>query len=765
MNSFRTLLLFFWLASLAAIGSGHPSIERWWVPVFGCVVAYGLKEHPIKIPKGHTLLLMGFVIWWLCMLVPIPEALLTVLQGSLGQYKLLLHTSLGLSTNTLAANPALHLFNGSTLLMLYGLYLLLTQHQSDMTKPLAHSILVFAIVGIVQRSIGADAIYGVIAVPSELRSPFFASFINGNHAAYLMVSGLFVADQAYRTSGKWAAQVILCIGIALCESRGGIGLGILSMAWIHLPKHRYKSMPAIIVASLVGLYLNDPMNLTHGRWDMWIDSLNLFDWAWITGLGFGGFGSTYPLVKSSPEYIQSSHLHMEYIEWVLNTGMVGTVFISLFLWRLIQKQSGNSSWFGAISILLIASLVDFPLQLNALAVFFVIALSQHSNLHTLATDTVRKSTQQESSRTMHRTMVFFPLLLAIVTALAPTKFDILNPAQATDLSAQLRSNPLNPTLLEQTLWMRIQALEKSSADPLEFSTQTKESAVEEIEDLHSIIVQHAHFYRSNIEAQRLLARWYRRVGSYNNSCQAWQRVWTLKTPILSDKREWMKEGLACDPNLWMVLTTLPDDVELLLTAAKLLDYQKQTEATRFCLERAFELETPPYHSALYLVQWLIQQSNHQRAWQMHRNTLLPGNHTKAEFCSHQKNKTELMRHYQVTQTSKQYELLLQHCGFKEHWQNRLWMSGLKEGRHDILSAVDERVHSDQTLIPKYWKLLAHGYALNDNSERACHWIERAFHTGQEISEKNVSRCANGQTPLPDPQWTLQTADQIDEATK
>ena len=723
-------------------------------------MTYGIWEHPIRIPSRHRPFLIGLVLWWLCLLIPLPESFLVLLQGSLGEYKLLLHTSLELSTNLLAANPALHLFNGSALLLFYGLYLLLTQYPSDMTKPIAHSILVFAVVGIIQRIFGLQQIYGLIEVPSELRSPFFASFINGNHAAYFMVCGLFLAHNVYTKSWKWVAQTSLCVGIILCESRGGIGLGILGLLWIYTPHHRTISIPACITSSVGVLYFMDSSNPTHGRWNMWVDALNLFDWAWITGLGFGGFGATYPLVKSSPEYIQSSHLHMEYIEWLLNTGILGAVVLTWALWSLLCKQNWNSPWFGVIATLLLASIVDFPLQLNGLALFFVMALSTHKKINE------NKARNHQQKKKSNKLLMLCPLLLAVCTALAPFKWDVLNPGiPDKDIASKLRSAPLNPTLLEQTLWNRVQMLEVDTTDPLEFSPQTKTMMTAEIEQLHPLIVQHAHFYRSNIEAQRLLARWYRRIGQYNDACRIWQRTWTLETAVLSEKRQWMNEGLACDPNLWLVLTTLPDDVELLLAAAKLLDKQKQTEATRFCLERAFELETPPYVSALYLTQWLIEQEDHQRAWQIHRKIMVPKNRTQAEYCSHQKNQAELMRHYQVKNTAQQYEQLIEHCGTKQHWQNRLWASGLKEGRNDVLKVIDKRVDDEPDLISQYWQLLAHGYALNGNTERACHWIERAFHNGHKIAKDQLSHCANGKTPSPEPKWKLQTVEHIDKETK
>ena len=83
-------------------------------------------------------------------------------------------------------------------------------------------------------------------------------------------------------------------------------------------------------------------------------------------------------------------------------------------------------------------------------------------------------------------------------------------------------------------------------------------------------------------------------GSYNDSCRIWQRVWSLEKAVLADKRDWMKEGLACDPNLWMVLTTLPDDVELLLEARQNPQFSKAVSSHSILSQSAYELrETPP----------------------------------------------------------------------------------------------------------------------------------------------------------------------------
>ena len=97
------------------------------------------------------------------------------------------------------------------------------------------------------------------------------------------------------------------------------------------------------------------------------------------------------MVKSTPEYIQSSHLHMEYMEWFIHTGLFGLLLLFRLAWGMIQERSENKrqTWWG-VAVLLCASLVDF-LQLNALALLFVIALSQSLSSATTIMTPARES--------------------------------------------------------------------------------------------------------------------------------------------------------------------------------------------------------------------------------------------------------------------------------------------------------------------------------------------------------------------------------------
>ena len=489
---------------------------------------------------------------------------------------------------------------------------------------------------------------------------------------------------------------------------------------------------------------------------MWRDSIHIVDWSWLLGIGFGGFSAAYPMIKSTPEYIQSSHLHMEYIEWFLHTGIFGLLVFCRFCIGLIKgcsKALLSNPWFGIIAVLMCASLVDFPLQLNSIALFFVLALSQ----------TLPGSMMNVKSSSDTRLLTVLSGTLMVLTLFGPILIPSWAPtSQSSSIEEKLQINPLDPTVIEQHLWNEIQSIQTASNDSLQFSAQHATEYEDTIEQLNPMIVQHAHFYQSNIEAQRLLARWYRRLGSYNDACRVWQRVWSLETAVLSSKRDWMKEGLACDPNLWLVLTTLPDDVELLLEAARLLNAQHQSQATRFCLERAYELEQPAHKSTLQLTRWLIEQQEWARAWTIHRKLTPPQDATQSERCGYLKNKADLGLHFNILQTDAVYKELNLKCGTKPYWTNRQWISGLKEGRPDAIQAVEAHIEAHPDSMTQFWELLVQANILRQNLQGACHWVEQAFHKDLSPRSDTLQSCAQKQLPLLNTKWRLTTPEDLDE---
>ena len=242
MKFMTTPIIVFWSISVFLIGSGQPSIERWWVPALAILVSIGQLKHPVQVPRPHRPWFIAFLLWWCLLLVPIPDSILPLLQSGLGDYRLLLFHELDIGLSTIALKPSIHLYSGATIILLYILYLQMSIREVSFERPIVHTILFFAGIGLLQYLMDVQSIFGILPVPSERRSPFFGSFINGNHAAYFMACGLFLVHSVYKGIKQFCCQLLLIICIFLCESRGAAILAMISLIWLYVPKHRLISI-------------------------------------------------------------------------------------------------------------------------------------------------------------------------------------------------------------------------------------------------------------------------------------------------------------------------------------------------------------------------------------------------------------------------------------------------------------------------------------------------------------------------------------------
>ena len=193
---------------------------------------------------------------------------------------------MNIRVSTIALRPSIHLYSGATLILLYFLFLQIRAKKFQMALPIVNVILIFSGFGLLQYLLGLESIYGIISVPRELRSPFFGSFINGNHAAYFMVCGVFLVHSVYKGILQYGCQTLLLISIVLCESRGAMSLTFVSLVWLYAPKYRLLTLISTIAVGITVTSTTDLALLTHGRWDMWLDSIQLARlgvaiWYWL----------------------------------------------------------------------------------------------------------------------------------------------------------------------------------------------------------------------------------------------------------------------------------------------------------------------------------------------------------------------------------------------------------------------------------------------------------------------------------------------------
>ena len=243
-------------------------------------------------------------------------------------------------------------------------------------------------------------------------------FANANHMADLLVVALpFVAALAaagrsrniQRYSALLAilagAAVVLIVGIVLDGSLAGFALAVPAIAGsllIVAPPSRSLRMPIAILAGLglvaaIGTMAStsigssrigqDAGSSVQSREDILKTTGKAMGDVMPLGSGLGSFLKVYRLYESpdrvTPEYV--IHAHTDYAELTLELGLAGALLILAFLawWVAVAsaawRMGGGGLYARAASIasavMLVHSLVDFPLRTAAISAAFAMCLA------------------------------------------------------------------------------------------------------------------------------------------------------------------------------------------------------------------------------------------------------------------------------------------------------------------------------------------------------------------------------------------------------
>jgi O-antigen ligase len=243
-------------------------------------------------------------------------------------------------------------------------------------------------------------------------------FANVNHQATMLLCSLpFLAALYLRNRDKMErkralsgyALIIACaalvslIGILLTQSLAGWGLSVpvvaSSLLIVYARKRRIpKWLPplvGVLVAAALAASFASPFgnNLTsaearedvESRYTSFTRSIEIAGDFMPTGAGIGTFQRLYPWYEDpagvSPWYM--NHVHNDYIEAVLETGLPGLLLILLFLgwwvmrtwaiWRAPKPDSFAQAATVASAAILAHSLVDYPLRTAAVAAVFALS--------------------------------------------------------------------------------------------------------------------------------------------------------------------------------------------------------------------------------------------------------------------------------------------------------------------------------------------------------------------------------------------------------
>jgi len=380
-------------------------------------------------------LLAIYLLYILLQIIPLPNKLIGVLSPTaLNYWDSLRLLELEQANFTLSLSPSTtigFLLKSLGYAILFVLTLLLVRSHARIKLLLT----ILVISGALQ------AVFGSLMVLSGLEYGFFikktaylgmatGTFINRNHlAGYLEMClaagiGLMVMNPGER-SNNWhqrllkltrlilsrkiqvrIALAIMVIGLVMTRSRMGntaffASLIITGTLWVVLSGQRPSKPVVLLLISLfiIDLYIVgtwfgvdkvvqrlENTSASHETRDEVVrDSLVYWESFRLTGSGGGTFAEIYPIFKQADVKGYYDHAHNDYIEFAVETGIIGITLLGLFVLATlfssllairrrhdpVMRGLGFSATMG-ISAILIHSSVDFNLQIPANAALFVI---------------------------------------------------------------------------------------------------------------------------------------------------------------------------------------------------------------------------------------------------------------------------------------------------------------------------------------------------------------------------------------------------------
>lgn len=233
--------------------------------------------------------------------------------------------------------------------------------------------------------LGATAMLGLVT-PVTLPVPFFAPFVNPDHAAAMMVLGgpvavgVLVSDD-HPPLVRGAAGAVVLAGIAVIVWGGSTGAALAAVVVAALWTLRIRG-PGFVLLGLVAtsavvaqVWVGRSALWVAGsatvRAELWRNSLTMARDYWLAGTGGGTFGEAIRGYRTDRLLLSFDHAHSEPVEWLTETGAIGVLaagcaLIVLFRGGLRESHRANGILFGIVGLGLHAC-VDFPLQIPAIA--------------------------------------------------------------------------------------------------------------------------------------------------------------------------------------------------------------------------------------------------------------------------------------------------------------------------------------------------------------------------------------------------------------
>ena len=425
-NLLRVPVLILLAAAPLALGAVH---EPAFIPLLAVGSAIGiaswargfwLRAHGVEVPPvegGRLLVALHALV--LLQLVPLPPAVLRVLSpGSHAFYSEMSLVPIGWRPVTV--NPA-DTARGFAFLagmsLLYAAVFREFDHER-WRRRLAGTVVLTAcamtLAALVQAaSMEPTRIYGLWKPRWDWG--VFGPYVSRNHFAGYLAMAIpvavgFAAESALHVRRSWrhrrfgwvalgepagiatlrrsAAAMVLMVGLLASHSRGGLlAFGAASLALIALLR-RWRGLLLPLVAGVVaiGLFWVDvgatraafeTRGLQQSRLELWSDAARMIPRYPLLGAGFNAFGTSYTQYQTIARYEWYGEAHNEYLQAVLDLGIVGALLVAALLLRLLRagvKAAAatplDAGVLGAVLACCVHNVVDFNWQIPANAATF-----------------------------------------------------------------------------------------------------------------------------------------------------------------------------------------------------------------------------------------------------------------------------------------------------------------------------------------------------------------------------------------------------------
>ena len=399
------------------------SVETWSIAVVGVLIALTflffivrIKSLHIEPPvlKGLLFAMIGLSLYIVFQLIPLPFSIVTKASPEMKEI-------ISLFPHTIPVSHSISIYPFATetafsrllaYLMVFSMAVFGIQDRERlyrMLKVLAVFGFLLAVFGIIQHTTGNGKIYWFREL-THGGSPF-GPFVNRNHFAGFigmvipLSLGVGLMSRSLEKKIMYAFfSITMTVALFFSLSRGGIVsffAGIMVFAFVVFGKTYSvrRLVPVflfiIILASYL-LYLGiapiiDRFSQTdvsnEQRLLAWQGVLSALKDYPVFGSGLGTFQYIFKIYKPDGLYLYWDHAHNDYLELLLEIGIVGTIIVAIFFFfelKTILKTPWegkeiylHAAFLSSITTIAVQSVVDFNLQIpsNAIAIFLILGMA------------------------------------------------------------------------------------------------------------------------------------------------------------------------------------------------------------------------------------------------------------------------------------------------------------------------------------------------------------------------------------------------------